>query len=212
MEDNSGIPIVKTLLQELLRFKTFSDINSYLRLLGYVPSPSESIYRSWIFGYENISGKVFPNKDNGIFLGLERQIEYPNIYTSFAFERREESNLAHLEPVFLYNNQVISHVFDGLEKIRNKTFDFKIMDDGEYLRREAELVLDHAEELPLEEEIPLLELFDLISIKLAEMNLERFNKNKPVIEFGESYNRGKRIIQKIPPEKLTPALETRLYL
>ena len=205
-----SIPIVRTLLTELTKAKSFSEINTCLHLITH--TSQKTACNPWNFNYADISGVVMSNKDDGIFLGLESQPRYPNIYADFAYEIREGKSLIHLQPVFLYKAKIMGHIFSNLEKIRSGIFNFNYLEDGEYLKGEAELVLEHAEQLSLEEEIPLLELFDQIAEKLAIINAERVVENRPVVEFAKQYGRGKRLIEGVPPGRRTPSLERRLNM
>lgn len=222
------MPLIRELLESIKGYNSFRDINLFLRVVNEpLPTPVGSNFTYtyskngsvWNFNYGLnskrgviISGIVVPNEDNGAFLGLEKYDKCPNIYADFAYERKNGNSLIHLQPIFIHKAEIVEYIFSNLERIKNGTFNFNYLNPGEYLEREAELVLEHAEKLPLEEEITLLELFDSIAIQLAEINTTNFEQNKPVIEFTGQYNKGKQLIEKVPKDKRTPVLERRLTL
>lgn len=234
------IPLVRRMFEKFVVLPSFSDINDYLHSVHRYKTLNPPILKNQslienTFNYSSqkdeeyqkdkkkpeddrgnicISGKIIPLDVGGIVLGLERSEKYPNILGSFCYERIIDSFNVHLEPVFLRNKEIPEYILSNLERIKNGTFNFNYLEEGEYLKRETEIALEHTELLPLEEGaeegVILLELYDLDSKEINEINKERFRENKPVVEFTKPYQKGRQLIGRLPPNKRTPTLERRL--
>lgn len=217
MVDTLSIPFVRTILESITDFESFEDINAYLHLihsyskedldlsLKIIPKIKIDRYTKWIFEYvikDNehvISGRVIPKGDDGIFLGLERQYKYSYIFEEFAFQRKNHSFSKHLAPIILDYNEVPFHIHNTLAKIEEGKFNFIYLKEGEYLRRQVQIIETAIEEctkrFQKQEIKSLLDLCGLRSEQIYSINQEGISNHQPPIEFTQEYNRYQKLRQ-----------------